>query len=315
MQRLHDVLGRRRRRSGGGSQRPWSRDGSRGCGDRRRCRGTRSSRCWRATSVRFQTLPVERGRPLGLAHFDLDAADAAHCGLHFKPQSPFCRRFLADRGDPVEPRGTSVAGFGWRSAARFASLGTDEVQEDAMRANRAAARAADRAADIADRVVALDWSVMAKDLDAYGCAVTAPLLTPDECEELAALYPADAPFRSRVIMARHGFGRGEYKYFAYPLPEPIAELRTALYPLAGRNRQPLERGDGHRGPLSGEPPRLSGPLPQGRPAEARRRCCCSTVPATTTACTRTSTASMCFRCRRRCCCRSRTPISTAASSC
>ena len=72
---------------------------------------------------------------------------------------------------------------------------------------------------------------MAKDLDAYGCAVTAPLLTPDECEALAALYPADAPFRSRVIMARHGFGRGEYKYFAYPLPEPIAELRTALYPL------------------------------------------------------------------------------------
>jgi len=100
-----------------------------------------------------------------------------------------------------------------------------------MRANRAAARAADRAADIADRVVALDWSVMAKDLDACGCAVTAPLLTPDECEELAALYPSDAPFRSRVIMARHGFGRGEYKYFAYPLPEPIAELRTALYPL------------------------------------------------------------------------------------
>ena len=100
-----------------------------------------------------------------------------------------------------------------------------------MRANRAAARAADRAADIADRVVALDWSVMAKDLDAYGCAVTASLLTPDECEELATLYPADAPFRSRVIMARHGFGRGEYKYFAYPLPDSIAELRAALYPL------------------------------------------------------------------------------------
>jgi uncharacterized protein len=99
-----------------------------------------------------------------------------------------------------------------------------------MRANRAAVRATDRTAGIADRVAALDWSVMAKELDAYGCAVTAPLLTPDECEELAALYPSDAPFRSRVIMARHGFGRGEYKYFAYPLPDPIAELRTALYP-------------------------------------------------------------------------------------
>jgi uncharacterized protein len=99
-----------------------------------------------------------------------------------------------------------------------------------MRANRAAARATDRTADIADRVAALEWTVMANELDAYGCAVTAPLLTPDECEELAALYPSDAPFRSRVIMARHGFGRGEYKYFAYPLPDPIAELRTALYP-------------------------------------------------------------------------------------
>jgi uncharacterized protein len=98
-----------------------------------------------------------------------------------------------------------------------------------MQANRAAARAAERT-DIADRVAALDWSVMAKDLDAYGCAVTAQFLTPDECEELAGLYADDAPFRSRVIMARHGFGRGEYKYFAYPLPDPIAELRTALYP-------------------------------------------------------------------------------------
>jgi hypothetical protein len=101
-----------------------------------------------------------------------------------------------------------------------------------MRTNKAAAIAAERTSEsIAARVAALDWSVMAKDLDAHGCAVTAPLLTPDECEALAGLYPADAPFRSRVIMARHGFGRGEYKYFAYPLPEPIAQLRTALYPL------------------------------------------------------------------------------------
>ena len=83
---------------------------------------------------------------------------------------------------------------------------------------------------IAERVGALDWSRVAGDLDAHGCAVVGPLLAPDECEALAALYPDDAPFRSRVIMARHGFGRGEYKYFAYPLPEIIAGLRTALYP-------------------------------------------------------------------------------------
>jgi len=80
------------------------------------------------------------------------------------------------------------------------------------------------------RVEALDWSAMASGLDAQGCAVTGPLLTAEECAALAARYPEDKPFRSRVIMARHGFGRGEYKYFAYPLPGLIQELRTALYP-------------------------------------------------------------------------------------
>jgi uncharacterized protein len=101
-----------------------------------------------------------------------------------------------------------------------------------MRAHNAAVaeRRGRTAPTIAERVGALDWSLIAGDLDAHGCAVIGPLLTPDECEALAALYPDDTPFRSRVIMARHGFGRGEYKYFAYPLPEIIAGLRTALYP-------------------------------------------------------------------------------------
>jgi len=82
----------------------------------------------------------------------------------------------------------------------------------------------------AARLDDVDWGTMARDLDAHGCAVIGPLLTPEECASLAARYPEDKPFRSRVIMARHGFGKGEYKYFAYPLPEPIAELRTGLYP-------------------------------------------------------------------------------------
>ena len=68
------------------------------------------------------------------------------------------------------------------------------------------------------------------DLETRGYAVIQQLVTSAQCDELAALYPADERFRSRVVMARHGFGRGEYKYFAYPLPEPVAVLRAALYP-------------------------------------------------------------------------------------
>jgi uncharacterized protein len=83
---------------------------------------------------------------------------------------------------------------------------------------------------VAARIRAMDWDVAAQDLDAAGNAVLKGLLSPDECRSLAALYPEDDIFRSRVVMARHGFGRGEYKYFAYPLPAIIGDLRTALYP-------------------------------------------------------------------------------------
>ena len=76
----------------------------------------------------------------------------------------------------------------------------------------------------------LDWARIAAELDQHGCATTGPMLSRDVCSEIAALYATEAPFRSRIVMARHGFGRGEYKYFAYPLPPGIAELRAALYP-------------------------------------------------------------------------------------
>jgi uncharacterized protein len=89
---------------------------------------------------------------------------------------------------------------------------------------------ADAAPSIAERVAALDWEALARDLDAHGCAVTDVLLSAEECAWLAETYANDALFRSRIVMARHGFGRGEYKYFAYPLPGPVAELRAALYP-------------------------------------------------------------------------------------
>jgi uncharacterized protein len=81
----------------------------------------------------------------------------------------------------------------------------------------------------ASRVDTIDWAQATADLDAQGCAVLKGLLSPDECRSLAALYPDDAHFRSKVVMGRHGFGRGEYKYFSYPLPDLIAELRPALY--------------------------------------------------------------------------------------
>ena len=67
-------------------------------------------------------------------------------------------------------------------------------------------------------------------LDAEGCAIVRGLLSSSQCREMASLYADAERFRSRVVMARHGFGRGEYQYFTYPLPEPIAELRAALYP-------------------------------------------------------------------------------------
>ena len=83
---------------------------------------------------------------------------------------------------------------------------------------------------IAERVNLLDWTRVERDLDDQGSAVLGTLLSSEECQALAALYSNDAVFRSRVVMSRHGFGRGEYKYFSYPLPDPVAVLRTALYP-------------------------------------------------------------------------------------
>jgi hypothetical protein len=80
------------------------------------------------------------------------------------------------------------------------------------------------------RVAVADWAGIQAGLDAEGWAIAPKLLTPAEAEALAGLYPQDQGFRSRVIMSRHGFGRGEYKYFSYPLPPLIQALRTAAYP-------------------------------------------------------------------------------------
>jgi uncharacterized protein len=87
-----------------------------------------------------------------------------------------------------------------------------------------------KSSSIGERVSALDWPAIISGLDDHGCATTGPLLTTDECAALADSYGSDQQFRSRIIMARHGFGRGEYKYFTYPLPQVVAALREALYP-------------------------------------------------------------------------------------
>ena len=84
--------------------------------------------------------------------------------------------------------------------------------------------------DINTRVDGFDWTNIAAHLDANGWATIPKLLTAREAGAVADLYDDSKNFRSHVVMARHGFGRGEYKYFAYPLPAVVAGLRTALYP-------------------------------------------------------------------------------------
>jgi uncharacterized protein len=84
------------------------------------------------------------------------------------------------------------------------------------------------------QVAAYDWQALARELDTYGCAVLPRLLSSEECRTIAALYPDESHFRSHVQMARHGFGKGEYRYFKYPLPDLVAGLRTALYPRLAR---------------------------------------------------------------------------------
>lgn len=80
------------------------------------------------------------------------------------------------------------------------------------------------------RIAAFDWPSILAELEAQGSALLSRLLTPEECRKVVGLYAQDAGFRSRVVMGRHGFGRGEYKYFAYPLPRLVQELRSSLYP-------------------------------------------------------------------------------------
>jgi hypothetical protein len=126
------------------------------------------------------------------------------------------------RADPLARNdGGAFPEIGWWEATRFAKL--VDMKTSAKIDDRPAPSA------IAKRVDATDWTQISADLDAQGSAVIEQLLTQQQCATLATLYPDDTHFRSRIVMGRHGFGRGEYKYFSYPLPDLIAELRPALY--------------------------------------------------------------------------------------
>jgi hypothetical protein len=99
---------------------------------------------------------------------------------------------------------------------------------------------------IAERLNSISWKQVEADLDAFGGAVLQNLLTPQECNAMVAMYSEEAIFRSRVVMARHGFGSGEYKYFSYPLPGVVESMRANLYPrlapIAGRWNERLRIG-------------------------------------------------------------------------
>lgn len=86
------------------------------------------------------------------------------------------------------------------------------------------------APSVEERLAALDWPAVERDLDGQGSALVPGLLSAAECDTVSRLYAQEAGFRSRVIMGRHGFGQGEYRYFAYPLPGLVQDLRTGLYP-------------------------------------------------------------------------------------
>ena len=103
---------------------------------------------------------------------------------------------------------------------------------------------------IEGRIASLDWPNLAHALDTQGSTIIEGLLSPEECAAVSDLYGKEAGFRSRVIMGRHGFGRGEYRYFAYPLPCLVADLRAALYPrlVETANRWNTAMGIGVRYP-------------------------------------------------------------------
>ncbi len=165
-----------------------------------------------------------------------------------------------------------------------------------------------------NRVAAIDWPAVSAELDTQGWGIMPKLMAGAECDAVVELYDQDSAFRSRVVMARHGYGRGEYRYFAYPLPRLVEALRTALYPnlvpIANRWHERMRMDVRFPADHAAFIERCHQPV---RPA--RRRCYCSMARTTITACIKTCMANTCSRFRSRCCCPSQGTISKVASSC
>ncbi len=149
----------------------------------------------------------------------------------------------------------------------------------------------------AKRIAAADWDGVARELDAYGCALLPRLLTPAECARIAALYDQPGHFRATIDMARHRFGEGQYRYFAAPFPEPVDALRHGLYgrllPVARDWHERLGRRPEWPDTLDEW---LDG-LPRGRPEEAHADPAALRAAAAGTRCTATCTGTRCSRSR------------------
>jgi hypothetical protein len=163
------------------------------------------------------------------------------------------------------------------------------------------------------RIARYDWKTLSDELGSFGCAVMEKPLSPEECRLIAGLYPEEGHFRSHIHMARHGFGKGEYRYFRYPLPDLLGGLRTALYPrLACVANDWISRMGITSATRPNTPPSSSSATIKAK--RARRPCCCNTSPATSTAFTRISTATSHSRSRWRSFSPSRGRTLPAASS-
>ena len=141
------------------------------------------------------------------------------------------------------------------------------------------------------------------------------VLSARECQALAALYSKDSVFRSRVVIGQHGFGRGEYKYFSYPLPRPDSRSRYSALPSARASRESLEHGHGDRRPLPGNSPGFSPGNATMRGSSGQRLCSSTTARVISTACIRIFMGSTSSRYRWQYCFQNRRKISPAANSC